>query len=307
MKTAKCSKQPALTSMPSPVSVRQLTPLTRKGSFGLQISNPDLQNICTTCGTRYAPAKWVNNECPICLDDRQYVRKEGQEWTSFDSILQNHSIKLRQHTEDLFEITTWPGIALGQRAFFIKSGSGNILWDCIPLITEPVVAFMQQHGGVQAIAISHPHYYSLMNEWAKAFAAPIYLHQADKEWVMDNQENIVFWSGKENKLTPDATIIHTGGHFAGSAVLHTNIEKPGPALFTGDSFYLSKDKQHLSAMYSYPNLIPLTNAETIRVFNSVEPYEFDAIFGAFAGQDLYEGGRAIFENSLRRYRFAFGK
>ena len=39
-------------------------------------------------------------------------------------------------------------------------------------------------GGIAAIAISHPHYYSSMAEWAEAVDAPIYLHAADREWVL---------------------------------------------------------------------------------------------------------------------------
>ncbi|MEZ4953115.1 MAG: hypothetical protein R2825_06025 [Saprospiraceae bacterium] len=271
----------------------------------LSITQPDQQNICKTCGTRYSNEKYAEDMCQVCLDDRQYVKASGQEWVSFNTLMEEHSIKMKQHSEELFEITIWPSFALGQRAFFIKSDQGNILWDCIPLITEPIVSFIQQHGGVQAIAISHPHYYSLMDEWAKVFDAPVYIHQDDQQWVMDSKENILFWSGDTNPLTPKTTLINTGGHFPGSTVLHHQFRNTTPALFTGDSLYLSRDKKHLSAMYSFPNLIPLTNSKTEQVFAAIKSYDFDDIFGAFSGQDLYKGGRVVFENSLQRYRFAF--
>ena len=35
-------------------------------------------------------------------------------------------------------------------------------------------------GGLKAIAISHPHYYTTMQDWAPAFGAPIHLHAADR-------------------------------------------------------------------------------------------------------------------------------
>lgn len=271
----------------------------------LHITNPEKENICTTCGTRYSMEKHNENICAICRDDRQYVPSSGQEWISYDALLDNHSIRLKKHNEQLYEFKILPSFAISQRAFFIKSDFGNILWDCIPLITEPIMDFIQKNGGIKAIVISHPHYYSLMNEWAKAFQCPIYIHEADREWVMDTAENIEFWKGNEYKLTKDATIIHTGGHFSGSAVLHHELNPLGKALFLGDSLYLSRDKRHLSAMYSYPNLIPLTNSETLAVFDIIRKYKFDALFGAFDHQDVYEGGREIFETSFSKYDFNF--
>ena len=52
-------------------------------------------------------------------------------------------------------------------------------------------------GGIKAIAISHPHYYSSMVEWSRAFGGvPIYLHAADRQWVMRPDHAIVFWEGE---------------------------------------------------------------------------------------------------------------
>ena len=38
--------------------------------------------ICTTCGTQFAESEEQPRECPICLDQRQYVGHEGQNWTT---------------------------------------------------------------------------------------------------------------------------------------------------------------------------------------------------------------------------------
>jgi hypothetical protein len=43
-----------------------------------------------------------------------------------------------------------------------------------------VIEAIQAMGGISAIAISHPHYYSGMVEWSRAFGGPIYLHAADR-------------------------------------------------------------------------------------------------------------------------------
>lgn len=35
--------------------------------------------ICATCGVQYPAPR---EDCPICLDERQYVGRDGQRWTS---------------------------------------------------------------------------------------------------------------------------------------------------------------------------------------------------------------------------------
>ena len=78
-----------------------------------------------------------------------------------------------------------------------------MLWDCISLIDDRSVNAVQALGGVSAIAISHPHYYSSMIEWSRALGdVPVYLHAADGEWVMRPHPAIVFWHGETHELAP---------------------------------------------------------------------------------------------------------
>ena len=76
-------------------------------------------------------------------------------------------------------------------------------------------------GGISAIAVSHPHFYSSMVEWSRAFGGvPIYLHAADRQWVMRPDKGIVFWEGETRALGDGLTLIRCGGHFDGGTVLH---------------------------------------------------------------------------------------
>lgn len=43
---------------------------------------------------------------------------------------------------------------------------------------------------------------------------------------------------------------------------------------------------------SYPNQIPLSAAEVTRVCRPLESYEFDKIFGAFEGLNVYDHGKS---------------
>ncbi len=75
-------------------------------------------------------------------------------------------------------------------------------------------------GGISAIAISHPHYYTSMVEWSRAFSdAPIHLNAADRQWVMRPDKAIAFWGGETLPIGENLTLIHCGGHFAGGTVL----------------------------------------------------------------------------------------
>src|SRR5215204_1049159 len=78
-----------------------------------------------------------------------------------------------------------PAFGIGQRAILAHTPAGNVLWDCLALIDEATVDLLNGLGGVSAIAISHPHYYTTMVEWSRALGGvPIYLHAADRQWVM---------------------------------------------------------------------------------------------------------------------------
>ncbi len=118
--------------------------------------------ICTTCGTQYAKSIEPPQHCPICEDERQFVNWNGQEWTTLAQLQRSHRNVLRRQGERITGIGSEPKFAIGQRALLVQTGEGNLLWDCISLIDEATVEGVRALGGISAIAISHPHYYSSM-------------------------------------------------------------------------------------------------------------------------------------------------
>src|ERR1700757_1389720 len=70
----------------------------------------------------------------------------------------------RRQIGRLLGLCTVPEFAIGQRALFLRTPSFNVLWDCISLIDVATVEIIKALGGIHAIAISHPHYYSSMVE-----------------------------------------------------------------------------------------------------------------------------------------------
>jgi hypothetical protein len=153
--------------------------------------------ICTTCGTQYAESAQPPSACTICQDERQYVKKTGQQWTTLDKLRLTNRNSIKFEEPRLIGIGIDPQFAIGQRAFFLRTPKANVLWDCLPLLDEAVVEAIKAMGDISAIAISHPHYYSSMVEWSRAFGEiPIYLHEADRQWLMRPDKAIVFWEGE---------------------------------------------------------------------------------------------------------------
>jgi hypothetical protein len=267
--------------------------------FELHISNSHETNICTTCGTRYATAKTATDTCAVCLDNRQYVGDQGQQWTSYERLSKVHAIRFSKIHNNLYDLRLMPSFAIGQKAHLVLSPSGNILWDCLPYLNAETVAYINALGGLKAIVISHPHYYGLMVEWAKAFDCPVYLHAGDAQWVMDKDPHVQFWEGAEKELWDGARIIHTAGHFPGSVVLH--IPEGNGTLLTGDTIYVSRDRKQVSAMYSYPNMIPLGKKDILYLVDQVKPLPFDRLYGAFEWMNVHEGAKGIVDRSFGRY------
>ncbi len=262
--------------------------------------------ICTTCGTQYADSDQPPPTCTICDEPRQYIKKTGQQWTTLEKLKVTNRNSLKFKEPRLIGIGIDPQFAIGQRALFLRTPKGNILWDCISLLDEAVVDAIKAMGGISAIAISHPHYYTSMVEWSRAFGGvPIYLHADDRQWVMRPDPAIVFWDGETRTLGNGLTLIRCGGHFEGGTVLHWGGGAAGRgALLSGDIIQVVPDRKHVSFMYSYPNYIPLSASAVERIVKAVEPFSFERIYGAFWDMTIEKDGQEVVRRSAERYKRA---
>ena len=258
--------------------------------------------ICTTCGTQYAESDQPL-ACAICQDERQYVKVTGQQWTTLERLRMTNRNSIKAKEPGLIGIGIDPHFAIGQRAIFLRTREANILWDCIPLLDEAVVEAIKAMGGISAIAISHPHYYSSMVEWSRAFdGVPIYLHAADRQWVMRPDKGIEFWESETKTLAEGLTLIRCGGHFDGGTVLHwAGGAGSRGALLSGDIIQVVPDRKNVCFMWSYPNYIPLSASAVKRIVKAVEPFAFDRIYGAFWDMVIWRDGKAVVKRSAERY------
>src|SRR5437773_1738883 len=213
--------------------------------------------ICIQCGTQFDATVDPPARCTICKDERQFVHYGGQQWKTLERLAADYHNRLEDEAAQLLGIGTEPEFAIGQRALLLQSPRGNLLWDCISLLDEKTIAKVNGCGGIRAIAISHPHFYSSMVEWAEHFDAQIFLHAADRKWVMRKSPRIQFWEGTTFPLWDGLTLINCAGHFEGGTVLHWPAGASGKGgLLTGDIVTVVQDRRYVSFMRSYPNLIP---------------------------------------------------
>ena len=135
-----------------------------------------------------------------------------------------NEIKQDENDSRIWAIFSTPQFAIGQRAVFIQTEAGNILWDCIANLDRKTIDFIKSHGGLDAIAISHPHFYSTHLEWAREFDCPVYLASEDQEWLNceDVDQRRIFYKDETIEILPGATMVKLGGHFFGSSALFWN-------------------------------------------------------------------------------------
>ncbi|WP_173916812.1 hypothetical protein [Halobacillus sp. Marseille-Q1614] len=258
--------------------------------------------ICETCGVQYEETINEPQYCFVCSEERQYVSPTGQTWTTLD-IMKNEDYKNVMSLEEdgLYSLKTIPSFGIGQTAYIIQSDGFNVLWDCISYIDEETMREIEALGGLNAIALSHPHYYSTQVEWAETFHVPIYVHEDDQEWVMRPSDKIIFWSGESKALHNGITLHRLGGHFKGGSVLEWTLGNDGKGiLLTGDIIQVVADRQWMSFMYSYPNLIPLPASKVQEIADKVKELNFDRLYNAFH-RIVKENAQQSVQKSAARY------
>ena len=255
-------------------------------------------HFCVTCGAQFPPAAAAPEACPICSDERQYIGHEGQQWTTLAELRARHRARIEEVEPGLVGIGIEPSFAIGQRALLVE----HLLWDCIPLVDDAIDAAIEAAGGIGTIAISHPRYYTGMVEWAARFEARVLLHERDREWITRSSARIELWSGDRCRISENLELVRLGGHFPGGTVCLWRAGAAGRgALLSGDIVQVVSDRDWVSFMWSYPNLVPLPGAEVERIAAVVATLEFDRIYGAWWDRVVAADAKVKVARSAARY------
>lgn len=257
--------------------------------------------MCVQCGVQFAESGAPPASCPICEDERQYVRLAGQAWTTMEELGRDHQVVLKDE-DGVLSIGVEPHFAIGQRALLAETPDGNVLWDCVSLVTDEAVKALNQRGKIKAIAISHPHFFSAIVEWSRALGnIPVYIHEGNRPWLLRPDPAIVFWEGETKSLLPDVTLVHCGGHFDGSSVCHWKRKGKPHVVLAGDTLQVVMDRKHVSFMYSYPNVWPLSARAVKRIARVLEPFDYGQVYSAFWNMRIIDDGKGAVARSVDRY------
>lgn len=255
--------------------------------------------ICRTCGVEHAHRDRV---CAICADERQWVPRDGQQWTTLAELQASGTeVKVREFEIDLFGITAEPSVGIGQTSKLVRTPVGAVLWDPIGYLDDAAIAQVRALGEVVAIAASHPHMYGVQVEWSRALGGvPVFVAEVDAAWLARADPAVRLWSG-EHELLPGVTLVQTGGHFPGSAVLHWEGGAEGRGvLLSGDSIFANPDRSSVSFMRSFPNHLPLSGPVAERVAARVGALAFDRLYGNF-DTAIDTDARAVVQRSADRH------
>jgi hypothetical protein len=141
-----------------------------------------------------------------------------------------------------------------------------------------------------------------MIEWAERFDARVLLHEADREWVMRPSNRIEHWSGERRRVTAELELVRLGGHFDGGTVCVWRSGANGRgALLSGDIVQVVSDRDWVSFMYSYPNLIPLPATQIERIRSVLETLDFERVYGAWWDRIVAEDAKTKVLRSAERY------
>ena len=122
-----------------------------------------------------------------------------------------------------------------------------------------------------------------MTEWSRALGGvPIHLHEADSSGSCATATRIQLWRAHTKELLPGVTLVNAGGHYPGGTCLHWAGGAGGKgALLSGDIVQVVQDNKSVSFMWSFPNFIPLSAPRVQGVVDSLKPYTYDRVHGAF--------------------------
>ena len=171
---------------------------------------------------------------------------------------------------------------------------------------------ISSHGGLRAIVISHPHFYTTHLDWSHAFSCPVYTHAADAAWFNRADDSTspsrVLLTDQTSEILPGVTAINIGGHFAGQLALHWAghlfhadgfVNVPGSftpresrariastATSTTNTTSSSIGLTTFSFMWSVPNMVPLNPDEIWGIWCALRGFEFEVTHGLFVGWDV---------------------
>ena len=161
----------------------------------------------------------------------------------------------------------------GAHSFLIERAGGNAMVDA-PRWTAPVVAAIEQHGGLGLILLTHRDDVADAERYARHFGARVFIHEDDRAAAPYATD--LLRGRAPTPLADDLLAIPVPGHTKGSVVFLFD----GHCLFTGDSLSWDFTTDDLRASkhvcwYSWP--------EQTKSLRDLAAYSFEWVFAGHGG------------------------
>ena len=257
--------------------------------------------ICRTCGVQHEDTEEPPTTCEICVDERQYVGHDGQRWTTMAELLETSRNDVREEEPDLLGIGAEPPIAIGQRALLVQTPARQRALGLRPGARRPDPrdrGVARRHHGDLHVA---PALLRLPRRLGRRLRRddphPACGRAVDPASVAADRA-----VRRLGEPVEGLEMVRIGGHFDGASVLHWPAGSGGGgALLTGDTIMVVRDREWVSFMWSFPNLIPLDEHTVEDIAARVERLRFDRVYGGWWGAVVVADGAAAVRRSADRY------
>ena len=256
--------------------------------------------LCATCGVEYGDQP-LPEVCLLCADERQWVPRSGQAWTTVGRLAEEgHAVVIEEHEPGLVGLTVEPRVGIGQTATLVLTDAGNVLFDVPAYLDDAAVEAIARLGGIAAVVASHPHMYGVQSLYSRAFGdAPVLVARADAAFLPLRVPAVRLWE-TAHEVVPGVWLEQVGGHFPGSTVAHLTGADGRGVLLAGDAIFPGPGGWSVSFLRSYPNRLPLSGAVVRRIADQVGRLRFDRLYGNLRGLVPERAGEVV-EESARRY------
>lgn len=219
--------------------------------------------VCTNCGF-WQRSFATPTGCRICEDHRHVLPDDGWEFLTPAEADARVACRWDEPEPGVWRYATEPGIGIAPSGYLIETPAGNVAFEGAGWLSDAALAHMASRGPLVALSASHPHSYGALWRVEERFAPEVALHRDDLDWALTVTVTRPFDDRLD--LAPGLRLHHTGGHFAGHAVLHDSARG---ILLCGDAlkFLLAADGRtatHVSCHKAFVRQVPLTHAELRR-------------------------------------------
>jgi len=159
-----------------------------------------------------------------------------------------------------------------------RTPQDNVLWDCLSLLDDATISLIRALGGLRAIAISHPHYYTRMQDWARALTVPfISTPPTPTDHASRSRDPPLAWRDAGNRARRDPAQGRRPLSRLARCFTGLTVPSDAGAILSGDIVQVAADLGRVSFLWSYPNMMPLSAATVRRIADTLAPWRFDRI------------------------------